>query len=87
MKNYKLNRYVPSYFIRGTISNGMDNNDEYNFMVGEDIEETGGNTSSDSVCPRCGLRTYDEFCPSCGTPIVDKSDDEEEEYDWREKHR
>lgn len=39
------------------------------------------------VCPRCGLRSYDDFCQNCGTPIVDTSDDEEEEYDWREKHR
>lgn len=41
----------------------------------------------DSSCPRCGLRSYGEFCQSCGTPIVDKSDDEDEEYDWRETRR
>lgn len=39
------------------------------------------------VCPRCGLRSYDSTCPNCGTPIVDNQDDEEEEYDWREKRR
>jgi len=39
----------------------------------------------DPICPRCGLRSYGEFCQSCGAPIVDKSDDEDEEYDWREK--
>jgi len=39
------------------------------------------------VCPRCGLRSYDDVCQSCGTPIIDKKDDEEEDYDWREKHR
>jgi hypothetical protein len=41
----------------------------------------------DSSCPRCGLRSYGEFCQSCGTPVVDKSDDEDEEYDWRETRR
>lgn len=41
----------------------------------------------DSRCPRCGLRSYDDVCQSCGTPIIDKSDDEEEEYDWREHKR
>jgi len=45
-------------------------------------EERGG----DMVCPRCGLRLFDPVCPNCGTPIVDKADDEDEEYDWREKH-
>lgn len=39
------------------------------------------------VCPRCGLRSYDESCKNCGAPIVDKSDDEEEGYNWREKYR
>lgn len=39
------------------------------------------------VCPRCGLRSYDEICQACGAPIVDKKDDEEEDYDWREKYR
>lgn len=38
-------------------------------------------------CPRCGLRSYSEECSNCGTKIVDKSDDEEEEYDWREYKR
>ena len=41
----------------------------------------------DSVCPRCGLRSLDEICQSCGTPIVDKKDDEDEDYNWREKYR
>ena len=49
----------------------------------EKIEET----IKDPVCPRCGLRSYDEICQNCGTPIVNKTDDEEEDYDWREKHR
>lgn len=39
------------------------------------------------VCPRCGLRSYDSVCQACESPIVDKKDDEEEDYDWREKHR
>ncbi len=39
------------------------------------------------VCPRCGLRSYGDSCLNCGTPIVDKTDDEEEEYDWRERKR
>ncbi len=43
--------------------------------------------TKEPVCPRCGLRSYDEVCQACGTPIVDKKDDEEEDYDWREKHR
>ena len=41
----------------------------------------------DAFCPRCGLRSYDDVCQSCGTPIVDKKDDEEEDYNWREKYR
>ena len=49
----------------------------------EKIEET----TKDPVCPRCGLRSYDEICQNCGTPIVNKTDDEQEDYDWREKHR
>jgi len=56
--------------------------DEYN-----DEEITEENSGKEPVCPRCGLRTYDDTCPACGAPIVDTSDDEEEEYDWREKHR
>jgi len=39
------------------------------------------------VCPRCGLRSYNDICQNCGTPIVDKTDDEEEDYNWREKYR
>lgn len=58
----------------------------YNDDLQSDFNEN-ENIKSDPVCPRCGLCSYDEFCQSCGTPIVDKSDDEEEEYDWREKHR
>jgi len=41
----------------------------------------------DPTCARCGLRSYDSECANCGAPIVDKSDDEDEEYDWREKKR
>jgi len=61
----------------------MDNeyNENYNEYADSNDEQ------KEPVCPRCGLRTYDSECPNCGTPIVDTSDDEEEEYDWREKHR
>ncbi|KKP91171.1 MAG: hypothetical protein US04_C0001G0138 [Candidatus Nomurabacteria bacterium GW2011_GWD2_36_14] len=55
----------------------MDNEDEI-------IEES---NSPDTQCPRCGLRTYDDVCQSCGSPIISKIDDEEEDYDWREKKR
>jgi len=41
-------------------------------------------TSKDLICPRCGLRIFEEICPNCGTPIIAKADDEDEEYDWRE---
>lgn len=62
--------------------------DEYNFITSENAEENEAvSTGGDSTCPRCGLRTYEPSCPSCGTAIVDNTDDEEEEYDWREKHR
>ncbi len=44
-------------------------------------------TKKDPTCPRCGLRSYDSDCPQCGTPIVNKKEDEEEEYDWREHKR
>jgi ribosomal protein L37E len=52
-----------------------------------DEEETTEIKKSEPVCPRCGLRSYDSECANCGTPIVDKKDDEDEEYDWREKKR
>ncbi len=53
-------------------------------------EENNENTekeTKDPICPRCGLRSYDEICQNCGSPIVDKSDDEDEDYNWREKYR
>ncbi len=50
-------------------------------------EELEQQAKKDPICPRCGLRSYDEACANCGTPIVDKNDDEDEEYDWREKKR
>ena len=61
-------------------------------MDDEDIENKYGSDeeipiTKEPICPRCGLRSYDDICQSCGTPIVDKKDDEEEDYDWREKHR
>ncbi len=43
--------------------------------------------TKEPICARCGLRSYDTMCANCGTPIVDKTDDEDEEYDWREKKR
>ena len=55
--------------------------------MGMEDEKEITSEEKEPVCPRCGLRSYDSHCPSCGTPIVDKSDDEEEEYDWREKKR
>ncbi len=55
-------------------------------MEDEEIEKKEPKTE-DSHCPRCGLRSYDDICQSCGTPIIDKKDDEEEEYDWREHKR
>lgn len=51
----------------------------------EDIEIDTG--KKDLVCPRCGLRSYDDICQACGTPIIDKKDDEDEDYNWREKYR
>ena len=54
-------------------------------MDDEEIKEKYG--GSDSECPRCGLRSYGDVCPNCGTPIIDNTDDEEEEYDWREHRR
>ena len=56
----------------------------YNSAMNEELEQK---QPSDPVCPRCGLRSYDSKCAQCGTPIVDKTDDEDEEYDWREKKR
>jgi hypothetical protein len=44
-------------------------------------------TPKEPTCSRCGLRTYNDPCPNCGAPIVDKGDDEEEEYDWRERKK
>lgn len=54
-------------------------------MEDEEIKEE--SSGGDSHCPRCGLRSYDDICQNCGSPIVDKTDDEEEEWDWRETKR
>jgi hypothetical protein len=53
----------------------------------EDNEKNEETEVKEPICPRCGLRSYDEICKNCGTAIVDKKDDEEEDYNWREKHR
>ena len=50
-------------------------------------DEEEGIKKSEPICPRCGLRSYDSECANCGTPIVNKTDDEDEDYDWREKKR
>ncbi|MFA6392972.1 MAG: hypothetical protein WCW54_02725 [Candidatus Paceibacterota bacterium] len=50
-------------------------------------EETKEEDIKEPVCARCGLRSYNDPCPNCGTPIVDKNDDEDEDYNWREKYR
>ena len=50
-------------------------------------EEQEENIKKEPTCPRCGLRSYDDICQNCGTPIIEKKDDEEEEYDWRETKR
>ena len=51
----------------------------------DDELENNNENPKEPICPRCGLRSYDDFCQNCGTPIIDKKDDEEEEYDWRER--
>ena len=58
----------------------------YNKTMDEDTNNE-ENNAKEPVCSRCGLRSYDDVCRNCGTPIVDKSDDEEEDYNWREKYR
>lgn len=51
------------------------------------MEENEIEENKDQTCTRCGLRSYEEECPSCGTPFIDKKDEEDEEYDWRETKR
>ncbi len=53
----------------------------------EELEKEEQNNDKGTYCPRCGLRSYDDPCPNCGAPMVNKEDDEEEEYDWRETKR
>lgn len=53
----------------------------------EDNNTNEENNIKEPICPRCGLRSYNETCQACGTPIIDKKDDEEEDYNWREKYR
>lgn len=53
----------------------------------EEEKENQEESIKDPVCPRCGLRSYNDICQNCGTPIIDKTDDEEEDYNWREKYR
>ena len=50
-------------------------------------EEVVEKVKKEPTCPRCGLRSYGSECANCGTPIVDKKDDEDEEWDWRETKR
>jgi len=52
-----------------------------------DEDDNKENIIKEPVCPRCGLRSYGDVCQACGTPIVDKKDDEDEDYNWREKYR
>jgi len=59
----------------------------YTRVMDENYDINEENNTKEPICPRCGLRSYDEICQSCGTPIIDKKDDEEEDYDWREKYR
>lgn len=52
-----------------------------------DIELDNEN-KTEPVCPSCGLRVYNEICPNCNTPIIakeNKEDEEDEDYDWRER--
>jgi len=58
----------------------------YNISMDED-EEINEVETKEPVCPRCGLRSYDAICSNCNTPIVNKTDDEDEDYNWREKYR
>jgi ribosomal protein L37E len=50
----------------------------------DELENNENQDKKEPTCARCGLRSYDDICQNCGTPIIDKSDDEDEEYDWRE---
>lgn len=53
----------------------------------EELENQENSIGGESICPRCGLRSYDDVCQNCGTPITNDKDDEEEEYNWREIKR
>ncbi len=64
----------------------MDEDEEIIKVASSATNQEGGK-EKDMICPRCGLRSYDEVCQKCGTPIVDKKDDEEEDTNWREKYR
>ena len=57
---------------------------DYNLINENEVEKI---PTSDPTCPRCGLRSFDDECANCGAKIVDKKDDDEEEYDWREHKR
>ena len=59
----------------------------YNYCMDDDEEIKEEPSSGDSHCSRCGLRSYDDTCQSCGAPVISKTDDEEEDYDWREHKR
>ena len=43
----------------------------------------------DNTCPQCGLRQYADICVNCGIPIdtheKEKTKDDSDEYDWRER--
>jgi hypothetical protein len=57
------------------------------YNVNMEEEEINEVETKEPVCPRCGLRSYDAICQNCNTPIVSKTDDEDEDYNWREKYR
>ena len=50
-------------------------------------EESEEINQKEPTCTRCGLRSYESECGNCGTPIVNKKDDEDEDYNWREHKR
>lgn len=54
----------------------------------EELDDQENSVGEESICPCCGLRSYDDVCQNCGTSIVgSKDNDEDEEYNWREHKR
>ena len=55
----------------------------------EEEEEITEDNTEDKTCPQCGLRQYGDTCANCDVLLEneekEKTKDDGDEYDWRER--